>query len=130
MWRVHQLATMVLYIAVTSAVWWTKEFFKPNAMLVAVFVACGIASAAAGVMRGHLVFTSVLNSEHLPDERRRLRPVLVALDVLIAAGGAAAGLTLSMTRALAGVLIVGLTIGLALATVMMEPATTRAAFRQ
>ena len=130
MWRAHQVATMILYIAVTSAIWWTKEFFKPNAMLVAVFVAAGIASAAAGVMRGHLVFTSVLNSEQLSDERQRLRPVLLALDVLIASGGVAAGLTLATARALAGVLITGLAIGLALATLMMEPATTRAAFTQ
>jgi hypothetical protein len=130
MWRAHQLATMILYIAVTSAIWWTKEFLKPNAMLVALFVAAGIASAAAGVMRGHLMFASVLNSEQLSDERHRLRPAVLALDVLIATAGATAGLTLATTRALVGVLIVGLAIGLALATVMMEPATTRAAFRQ
>ena len=128
MWRVHQLATMLLYIAVTTVAWWIKELFKPNAMLLAVFVALGIASAAGGVMRGHLIFTSALNQEHLASERRRLRLPLLALDLVIAVGGAISGLTLVTLRPLAGVLAVGLTIGLALATTMMEPATTRAAF--
>src|SRR5205823_2167393 len=56
-WRVHQIATMVLYVATAWAAWWIKEFFKPSPMLLAVFVALGIGAAAAGVMRGHLVFT-------------------------------------------------------------------------
>ena len=128
MWRVHQLATMLLYIAVTTVAWWIKELLKPNAMLLGIFVAVGIASAAGGVMRGHLTFTSVLNPDHLTSERRRLRTPLLALDLLIAAGGAISGLTLVTARPLAGVLSAGLAVALALATIMMEPATTTAAF--
>jgi hypothetical protein len=128
MWRVHQLMTMMLYVAVTSVAWWIKELLKPNAMVLGVFVALGIASAAGGVMRGHLIFTSVLNREHLTSERRRLRTPLLTLDLLIAAGGAVSGLMLVAARPLAGVLTVGLAVALALATIMMEPATTSAAF--
>jgi serine/threonine protein kinase len=129
-WRVHQLATMLLYIAVTTVAWWIKERLEPNAMLLGVFVALGIASAAAGVMRGHLLFTSALNPAHLSGERRRLRLPLLVLDMLIAAGGVLAGLTLASIRPLAGVLSAALAIGLALATLMMEPATTAAAFAE
>ena len=128
MWRVHQLATTMLYVAVTTVAWWIKELFKPNAMLLGVFVALGLASAAGGVMRGHLVFTSALNREHLTSERRRLRRPLLAIDLIIAAGGALSGLVLAGTRPLAGVLSASLAIGLALASLMMEPATTNAAF--
>jgi hypothetical protein len=99
-------------------------------MLLGVFVALGIASAAAGVMRGHLLFTSTLNPAHLASERQRLRVPLLALDMLIAAGGVLAGLTLVPVRPLAGVLSAALAIALALATLMMEPATTSAAFGQ
>jgi serine/threonine protein kinase len=130
MWRVHQLVTMMLYVAVTTVAWWIKELLKPNPMLLSVFVALGIASAAGGVMRGHLIFTSVLNREHLTSERRRLRSPLLALDLLIAAAGALSGLTLVTARPLAGTLTVGLAVGLALATIMMEPATSSAAFGQ
>jgi Protein kinase domain len=130
MWRVHQLATMMLYVAVTTVAWWIKELLKPNAMLLAVFVALGIASAGGGVIRGHLLFTSALNQGHLTSERRRLHTPLLALDLLIAAGGALSGLTLVTARPLAGVLTVGLAVALALATIMMEPATTTAAFGQ
>jgi serine/threonine protein kinase len=130
MWRVHQLVTMLLYVAVSTAAWWAKELLKPNAMLLGIFVTLGISSAAAGLMRGHLVFTSVLNPAHLASERRRLRLPLLALDMIIAAGGVLSGLTLVSLRPLAGVLSAGLAIGLALATLMMEPATTSAAFGQ
>ena len=121
---------MMLYVAVTTVAWWIKELLKPNPMLLSVFVALGIASAAGGVMRGHLIFTSVLNREHLTSERRRLRSPLLALDLLIAAGGALSGLALVTARPLAGTLTVGLAVGLALATIMMEPATSSAAFGQ
>lgn len=128
MWRVHQLVTMALYVGTAWLAWWIKELFKPNPALLAVFVALGIGGAAAGVMRGHLLFTSRLNTPHLPGERRRLRPVIVAIDLVMAAGLALAGLALVTERPLAGVLTVALAVGLALATMMMEPATTKAAF--
>jgi len=128
MWRVHQLVTMALYFGDAWLAWWIKELFKPNPILLAVFVALGIGGAAAGVMRGHLLFTSRLNAAHLSSERRRLRPVIVAIDLVMAAGLALAGLALVTERPLAGVLTMALAVGLALATMMMEPATTKAAF--
>ena len=130
MWRAHQLATMLLYIAVATVTWWIKERLEPHAMTLAIFVALGISAAAAGVMRGHLIFTSALNPARLTSERVRLRPMLVAIDVLMAAGCAMSGLVLVSVRPLYGVLTVGLAIGLALATLVMEPATTAAAFNQ
>ena len=129
MWRAHQLATMLLYIAVATVTWWIKERLEPHAMTLAIFVALGISAAAAGVMRGHLIFTSALNKARLTSERVRLRPMLVAIDVMMAAGCAMSGLVLVTVRPLYGVLTVGLAIGLALATLVMEPATTTAAFQ-
>src|SRR5204862_7504887 len=128
MWRMHQLVTMFLYITAAWAAWWIKELFKPSAMLLAVFVALGIGAAAGGVMRGHLLFTSALNEAHLSSERRRLRPMIVGIDLLIAGGCALAGLVLVSQRPLDGVLTIAVAIGVALATLMMEPATTGAAF--
>src|SRR5205085_2177467 len=86
------------------------------------------AAVAAGVMRGHLLFTSVLNATYLSAERRRLRPMIVTIDLLMSAGCALAGLMLTVERPLDGVLAVALAVALALATIMMEPATARAAF--
>jgi serine/threonine protein kinase len=129
-WRVHQLATMVLYLSVGWVSWWIKELLKPNQLPLAVFVVVGIGGVLAGVMRGHLVFTSLMNPPHLLNERRRLRFALVAVDLIISAGGAIAGLTLVGSQPLNGVLTVGLSLALGLATIMMEPATTRAAFNE
>jgi len=128
MWRTHQLTTMALYIATAWIAWWIKELFKPAALVLAIFVALGVSAAAAGVMRGHLVFTSVLNTASLAAERLRLRRPIVVLDMLMALGCAVSGLVLVVERPLAGMLTVALAVGLALATVMMEPATTKAAF--
>ena len=63
---------MLLYIAVTTVAWWIKELLKPSTGLLAVFVALGIGAAAAGVMRGHLIFTSALNQGRLRGERTAL----------------------------------------------------------
>ena len=57
-----------------------------------------------------------------------LRPVTLALDLLLAAALAADGLALAPVRELAAALAVALAIGLALARLVLEPATTRAAF--
>jgi hypothetical protein len=130
MWRVHQAVTMALYFGAAWLTWWIKELFKPNPMLLGVFVALGIGGAAAGVMRGHLLFTSALNNMHFSSERRRLRPVIVAIDLVMAAGLALSGLTLVSARPLAGVLTVAFAVGLAMSTMMIEPATTAAAFGQ
>src|SRR5204862_1570313 len=70
MWRVHQFVTMALYFGEAWLAWWIKELFKPNPILLTAFVALGIGGAAAGVMRGHLLFTSRLNAAHLSSERR------------------------------------------------------------
>src|SRR5262249_14711286 len=116
MWRVHQSLTMLLYVGAGWAGGGVKKLFKPNSLLLSIVVACGVGAAAAGVMRGHLLFTSRMNAAHLSAERRRLRPLLVVLDLAMAAGCALAGLTLASLKPLNGVLTVGLAAGLALAT--------------
>jgi hypothetical protein len=129
-WRVHQIATMALYVAVAWIAWWIKELMKPDPVTLAAFVVAGIGAVLAGVMRGHLVFTSFVNIGHLASERRRLRRAVVAVDLVIAAGGAVAGLSRVIDKPLSGVLTVGLSLALALTTLIMEPATTAAAFRE
>ena len=64
----------------------------------------------------------------LDRERRRVSPVTLTVDLLIAVAIGLEGLFVSSTREVAGVLILGLAVGIALARLVMEPATTRAAF--
>src|SRR5262249_32696526 len=60
MWRVHQLASMALYVIASTIAWEIKEQFK-SPLSLWTFVAIGIAATITGVSRGHLLFTWRMN---------------------------------------------------------------------
>ena len=130
MWRVHQAATMLLYIIAGTATWWIKERFKgpQEPLLLWTFVAIGLGGTIAGVSRGHLLFTWRMNRPRLTHEWRRVRPAVVVIDLLMAVGLAADGISIAAVRPLWGMLTIAFAAGLALSTTLMEPATTAAAF--
>jgi hypothetical protein len=135
MWRVHQAVTMLLYTIAGTAAWWIKEVFKgplgpPGTLLLWTFVAIGLGGAIAGVSRGHLLFTWRMNRPRLTHEWRRVRPAVVVIDLLMALGLAADGISIAAIRPLWGMLTIAFAAGLALSTTLMEPATTAAAFDQ
>jgi hypothetical protein len=127
LWVTHQLTVIALYILASTIAWRIKEFFgTPGSLWL--FVALGIGSAIAGIIRGHLVFTQRLNTVRIGDERRRTDRVTTIVDLLIAACLFGDGLLLGPVRPLFAVLTIALAIGIALARVLMEPATAAAAF--
>jgi len=77
------------------------------------------------VLRGHLLFTEHINRRNLGAERRRARPALLIVDVFIAL---ALGADAAMLAAwpLTAVLTMALGIGIAMAALVLEPATTKA----
>ncbi len=93
---------------------------------ISVFIGLGAGAAIGGVLRGHLVFTEYFNLRNLAAERRRVARGLVVVDVLM---GVALGVDAIMLSKwpLTAVLIMALGIVIALATLVLEPATTRAA---
>jgi serine/threonine-protein kinase len=127
MWQVHQASSMALYVAASTIAWWIKEQFK-SPLSLWTFVAIGIAATIAGVSRGHLLFTWRMNRARLTHEWQRVRPAVVVIDLLMAAGLAVDGISFAGVRPLWGMLTVAFATGLALSTTLMEPATTAAAF--
>lgn len=127
MWRVHQAATMALYVVAGAIAWWMKETVRTPLPLW-IFVAIGLAATVAGVVRGHLLFTWRMNRPRLLHEWRRVRPAVVAIDLLIAFALAIDGASIVTARPLWGMLTIAFSAALALATTLMEPATTDAAF--
>lgn len=126
-WRTHQLAMMAIYIVATTIAWQIKQSFVGAASLW-IFVAMGIGSAIAGIVRGHLVFTERMNRARLSDERRRTATVTTAVDLLLAAALFVDASMFVRLRPLWGMLTMALALGIAMAALIMEPATTAAAF--
>jgi carbon starvation protein CstA len=81
-----------------------------------------------GIVRGHLIFTDVMNRSHLTREMRRTRRTLIIADLLMALTLAVDALLLAPSQPLAAVLTILVATGIALAAILMEPATTAAVF--
>jgi len=126
-WRTHQLVIIALYFIASVAAWQIKDWIE-TPVTVSIFVALGAAATIGGVFRGHLVFTERMNRPHLADERRRTARATTLVDLLFAALLIVDGVIVASIRALPAVFIVSLAIGIALAALVLEPATTRAAF--
>jgi serine/threonine protein kinase len=126
-WRVHQVTAILLYIVATTRAWQIKEWLRSPISLWA-FVLIGLAAAIAGIVRGHLVFTDLMNHAHLGAELRRTRRGIVLADMLMAGTLTMDALLLASLEPLAAVLTICVAVGIALASLLMEPATTSAVF--
>jgi serine/threonine protein kinase len=124
-WRTHQVVAIVLYIIATGHAWRIKEWMREDISLW-VFVLMGIAASVAGIVRGHLVFTDVMNETHIQSELRRTAAVRLFSDVLMALLLTVDALLLAWSSPLTTVLTISLAAGIAIAALLMEPATTAA----
>lgn len=125
-WRTHQLVLIALYFLACALTWQIKEW-QPG-VPTALFVAACMASTVAGIFRGHLVFTERVNGPGLAAELRGAVRVTLAADLLLALVLAADGVILAPARPLPAALTIALGVGLALARLIVEPATTSASF--
>jgi predicted Ser/Thr protein kinase len=126
-WRIHQIVIVSLYAAAAVLAWQIKEWRETPAT-VALFLALGAGSTIGGVLRGHLVFTERVNRVHLTAERRRTAQATRLVDLLIGGMLFVDGVAIAAVRALPAVGALSLALGIALAAVLLEPATTAAAF--
>jgi len=126
-WRIHQIVVASLYVVGAALAWQLKEWIE-TPVTVAIFIALCGAATTGSVLRGHLVFTSVMNQPHLTTERRRTRGATRLIDLLTAALLFADAVVIAGTRALPGVVALALALGIGLASMVLEPATTTAAF--
>jgi serine/threonine protein kinase len=126
-WRTHQLIVILLYFVASVIGWQIKDWIE-TPVTVSIFIALGAAATIGGVFRGHLVFTEQLNRANLLAERRRAARATTIVDLLFAALLLVDGVIVASVRALPAVGTVSLALGIALATLVLEPATTRGAF--
>jgi hypothetical protein len=126
-WRTHQCAIVGLQIATAMFAWQIKEW-RETPVTVAIFLALGTAATIGGVLRGHLVFTEWFNRAFLARERTRTRRAIRLLDLLASMLLFIDGVIIAGVGALPAVFALSGAIGLALASLVLEPATTAAAF--
>jgi tRNA A-37 threonylcarbamoyl transferase component Bud32 len=127
-WRTHQAVMFGLYFAVATVAWQMKEWQRAP-ILLGVFLAIAALASAAGVLRGHLLFTERTNPAQLADQHRGEGRIIMAVDLTIAALAFGAALVVSSRHPVAAALAIGLTIGIGIAALTIEPTTTKAALR-
>jgi predicted Ser/Thr protein kinase len=126
-WRTHQIAIVTLQIASAMFAWQIKEW-RETPVTVAIFLALGAAATIGGVLRGHLVFTEWFNHPLLARERMRTSSAIRLLDLITAVLLLADAALVASVGALPAVFALSAAIGIALASVVLEPATTAATF--
>jgi eukaryotic-like serine/threonine-protein kinase len=126
-WRMHQLVVAAVYLGSAVLAWQLKEFVE-TPITVAIFIALGGVATVGAVLRGHLVFTDLMNRAHLTMERRRTRRAMVAIDFAMATMLVVDAVLTAGVRALPAVFALSTAVGVSLASAVLEPATTRAAF--
>src|SRR5262245_23841634 len=126
-WAIHQLAISLLYLASAVLAWQIKQWIE-TPLTVSLFLALGAGCTIGCVLRGHLVFTERVNREHLAVERRRARRATLILDLMFATMLIVDAIIMSSRKALPAVFAISLALGIALAAIVLEPATTTAAF--
>jgi predicted Ser/Thr protein kinase len=126
-WRVHQIVVIVLYASAAAFAWQLKDWME-TPLTVSLFLALGAGATIGGVLRGHLVFTDWMNRPYLAAEWRRTARARLLVDLLFALLLFVDAVAISQVRALSAVFALSLALGIALAALVLEPATTRAAF--
>jgi hypothetical protein len=125
-WRAHQLVVCALYATAAAAGWWIRS--AGGGWATSLFPLIAVAATAAAIVRGHLLFSESLHRIRFAAERRRSAPLTLALDAAIAllllSGGALVGDIAPLGAAAAA----ALGVGLAIARLLIEPSTTRAAW--
>jgi hypothetical protein len=127
-WEFHQAAVSVVYAGMLWPTWIARDVIggrQGNAVFVAV-----LAAAIVGVtLRLHLWFTSRFYPAELRWARGRATGWMLASDALFAAALVIAGALVGDARPAVSALEIAVGIAAASAFALIEPATTRAAFR-
>jgi hypothetical protein len=128
-WQVHQVVISVLYAAAIYPVWLARGEPVPRALHTTLLLALVAAAALAVTLRLHLVFTGRVHPDRVLSARRRASVWIRRTDwavstVLVAAAGAA----IARGHEWLAALLVTLTACGTVAFLLIEPATTEAAF--
>src|SRR6185503_764113 len=133
-WRFHQAVTAIVYAALLVPAWLARRAVSGpttsgvvGSWLFAVLLVSGI---AAITLRLHLLFVSRAGTRAVEGQHSLSGRWLRAADVTFAAGLVASGLHVEDRQAALAVLLIAAGAAAAVAALVIEPATSRAAFEE
>jgi eukaryotic-like serine/threonine-protein kinase len=127
-WRAHQLVVTVVYVLMLYPVWRARSWLPPPWGILFLFVVLACVAVSATV-RLHLWFTSRVYPAELPAQRRRALSWTRASDVGFSTVLLLGALGIAAFHQEISTLFIAVSVAGALASFLIEPATTRAAFR-
>jgi serine/threonine protein kinase len=126
-WQIHHVVVAAIVVAMIGPLWSIRNWL-PGAWGEALFfgfLGCAVLSVT---LRGHLLFTSRVNRRSLPAELRQTSPWLQWVDRAAAFQLLAGAAGIAVQHTWWAALLLSVAIGTLVASAVIEPATTRAAF--
>jgi hypothetical protein len=127
-WEFHQAAAAFVYSVMVWPAWNAREIIGGR-LGGALFFAILIAVIVATILRLHLWFTSRFYPSELRWTRRRTAMWIRAADWLFAGALGISGIVVGEDRSPVAIILVAVAVGAAIAFLIIERATARAAFR-
>ena len=126
-WEFHQAAVAVVYGVMTWPAWIARQIVGGSAGR-ALFIAVLTAVVVAATLRLHLWFTSRFYPGELQSARRRAGPWIRAADWVFVASLGLSGVFVGDDRSPVAIVLVAVAVGAAMAFLVIERGTSRAAF--
>ena len=128
-WRWHQVATLAVAAAMIVPVA-RLHALEQTDWTVAALLAAIVAAVLNGTVRVHLLFTQAFNRSALAAQIERSRWTLQASSLAFAAALLFAALIGARRHTVAAGIMTAVAIGWAVVSLLVEPSTRRAAFRE
>jgi hypothetical protein len=126
-WIIHMVSVLALYFVAAFVGWLVKEWDRGLGQTG--FLQLATAAAAGGLLRSHLLFARRAHSETMfLRELDRYALALMVTDLAIGATLVVEGIWAADERPVPGALVLALGLGIAVARLVLERATTEAAF--
>jgi hypothetical protein len=127
-WSFHQGAVALAYAALLVPAWMTRSLMGGRIGLL-VFLLVMVSGIVAITLRLHLWFVSRVASDELAAQQQRTATGLRAADGVFAAGLLGCGLFVGADEPVLAIILSAAAVVVALAFLVIEPSTARAAFR-
>lgn len=126
-WGFHQLMVAIVYAVMLWPAWMARGFITET-WRDGLFLAVLVAAAIGATLRAHLWFVAGFHPGAAARQRQQTRVLLGAANVAFIALVAVTGLLVASVRPVLSAVLVGVSVCCAVASVVIEPTTTAAAF--